>query len=235
MKSKAKFWAVTGLIISWTTFWMFLLSPVGLIIWVAILIYLIVKKSHLKWYVIFSAWLFVPGCSFLTSSASYFAGNASLQGIGGPAIFHGVDRETRVASTSSGCLFVGYEPFVFPANNAAIRFWTGIFGYQRGAYTGAFPTEEEAKKLLENAAIIDVKQKGGYYDFALTETAVQLDTADFYRSDYYAAPLDKVAVRALDKECFLFQRIDLEGIGYGPICIVDIENKKLLTRYLDHY
>jgi hypothetical protein len=235
VKSKVKSWAIAGLIISWATFWMFLLSPFGFIAWVAILIYLIVKKSHLKWYIIFSAWLFVPSCNFLKGSASYFTGTASLQGVGGPETYHGVDRETRVASTSSGCIFVGFEPFVFPANNAAIRFWTNLFGYQRGAYAGTFPTEEEAKALMKNAAIIDVKQQDGYYEFAITEAAVRLDTSDFYRYDYQTGPLGKVAGKMVSKECFLFQRLDSTDSGDKATYLVDIKNKKLLTRYFENY
>jgi hypothetical protein len=38
-------WATVGVIISWATFWLFLLSPFGLLAWLAILVYLIIKKG----------------------------------------------------------------------------------------------------------------------------------------------------------------------------------------------
>jgi hypothetical protein len=155
--NRTKTWTTAGIIISWATFWMFLLSPFGLLAWIGILIYLIVKKSKLKWYFILSAWLFVPSCNFLTGTVRYFTGTATLQGVGGPQTFHGIDRETRVSSGSSGCIFVGFEPFVFPANNAAVRLWTNLFGFQRGSYKGAFPTEEEAQEIIKSADTIIVK------------------------------------------------------------------------------
>jgi hypothetical protein len=78
-ENKASSWDIIGIIISWATFWLFLISPIGFLAWIGILVFLIIKKSKLKWYLIFSAWLFVPGCSFLTGSVQYFTGKASLK------------------------------------------------------------------------------------------------------------------------------------------------------------
>lgn len=231
--SATKNWAIAGLIISWATFWMFLLSPFGFIAWIGILIYLISKKSHLKWYLIFSAWVFVPGLNFLTGTVHYFTGTASLRGVGGPETYHGIDRDTRVKSTSSGCIFVGFEPFVFAANNAAIRLCTNAFGYQRGAYTGIYPTEEEAREVMKGADTLKVIKRDNYYEFVTVSISLRLDTLEFYRYHYYGKPLDKVIGRAINNECFIFQRLDPEVDDEKAVYIVDIKDKRLLAQYFD--
>ncbi len=173
----AKNWATAGILISWATFWLFLLSPIGFLAWIGILGYLLFKKSKLRWYVFLSAWLVVPSCNFLTGTARYFTGTASLQGVGGPQTFHGIDRETRVVSTSSGCIFLGFEPFVFPANNAAVRLWTNLFGFQRGSYKGVFPTEEEAQEIMKSADTIFVNHSENFLQFNLAGQNVKIDTS----------------------------------------------------------
>ncbi|HHZ64376.1 MAG TPA: hypothetical protein EYN51_02575 [Flavobacteriales bacterium] len=171
----------------------------------------------------------------MTGTVSYFTGTASLQGVGGPETYHGIDRETRVKSTSSGCIFVGFEPFVFPANNAAVRLWTNVFGYQRGGYTGIYPTEHEAQEIIKAADTINVSQLDDYYEFVTEDISVQLDTLEFYRYRYYGKSLDKVIGKTVDNECFIFQRLDLEESDDKAVYIVDIKNKRLLTQYFDYY
>lgn len=234
--NRAKNWATAGIIISWATFWMFLLSPFGLLAWIGILIYLIVKKSKLKWYFLLSAWLFVPSCNFLTGTVRYFAGTASLQGVGGPQTFHGIDRETRVISTSSGCILVGFEPFVFPANNAAVWLWTNLFGFQRGSYKGAFPTEDEAEKIIKSADTIIVKHIDNFLLFNTAGQKVKVDTSDFYSYRISSSSFDKVVGKSINNECFIFQRLDnKDADDRKKIYIVDIGKNKLLKTYFDYY
>jgi hypothetical protein len=231
--NSAKIWTAAGIIISWATFWMFLFSPFGLLAWCGILIYLIVKKSKLKFYFIFSAWLAVPSCSFLTGTVRYATGTASLQGVGGPQTFHGVDRETRVNSTSSGCMVVGYEPFVFPANNAAIRLWTNLFGFQKGAYAGVFPTEVEAKEIIKSSDTIVVKRIGQYYEFMSSNQTARVDTSEFYRYRYLGVSIDTVVGKMINNECFIFQQIDSNDNEKG-IYLVNIEKHNLLKQYFEY-
>jgi hypothetical protein len=228
--TKTKIWATTGIIISWTTFWMFLFLPFGLLAWFAILIYLVAKKSKLKFYFIFSAWLFVPSCSFLTGTVHYATGTASLQGVGGPQTFHGVDRETRVNSTSSGCIFVGFEPFVFPANNVAIKVCTGLFGYQKGAYSGVFPTEGEAREIIKKSDTILVKRTGQYFAFMASDRTAMVDTSEFFRYRYSGFLKDTVVGKIINSECFIFQQIDARD-EEKRIYLVDIEKHKVLKEY----
>ena len=236
INNRAKNWATAGIIISWATFWMFLLSPFGLLAWIGILIYLIVKKSKLKWYLILSAWLFVPSCNFMTGTVRYFTGTASLQGVGGPQTFHGIDRETRVSSGSSGCIFVGFEPFVFPANNAAVRLWTNLFGFQRGSYKGAFPTEEEAQEIIKSADTITVKHTDNFLQFNTAGQSIKVDTSDFYSYRSSSSAFDKVIGKTIRNECFIFQRLDnKDEEERKAIYIVDISKNKLLKTYFDYY
>lgn len=232
--SATKNWAIAGIIISWGTFWMFLFSPFGFVAWIGILIYLIIKNSRLKWYVIFSAWVFVPSLSFLNATVRYFTGTTSMQGVGGPETYHGIDRETRVKSTSSGCIFVGFEAFVFPANNAAVRLWTNVFGYQKGAYSGVYPTEEEAKEIVNLADTIDVKRHDNYFEFATGGANVQLDTMEFCRYRHCVGLFDKVVGRTLNNECFIFRELDSNG-EERIVYIADIEHKQILNRYYGDY
>lgn len=235
INSKTKYWAIAGTLISWATFWMFLFSPFGFIAWIGILIYLVLRRSHLKWYIIFSAWLFVPSFNFLVGTFHYITGTASLKSVGGPETYHGIDRETRVPSRSSGCIFVGFEPFVFPANNAAIRLWTNVFGYQRGAYAGRYPTDIEALEIIEESDTINVRRLENYYEFSTNDLSVRLDTLDFYRYRYYGEPLDKVIGKKVDNDCFLFQQLGLAENVKKVVYVVDIKNSRLLTQYLDYY
>lgn len=229
---KARNLATTGIILSWATFWFILFSPFGLLAWIAILIYLIVKKYNIKWYLLLSAWLFVPTIAFLTGTVGYFTGTASLKGVGGPQTFHGIDRDTRVKSTSSGCILVGFEPFVFLANNAAVSLWTKAFGFQKGSYEGVFPTEAEASDYITFADTIIVQHVDNFLMFNVAGQSIKVDTSDFisYRSS--SSEFNKVVGKVINNECFVFQRVDIEGTR-KLIFIADIKNSELLTAFVD--
>jgi hypothetical protein len=229
--NKTKGLATIGIIISWVTFWLFLISPIGLLAWIGILVYLIYKRSPLKWYFLLSAWLFVPACSFVKGTVHYATGTAFLQGIGGPPRFVGIDRDTRLNSTSSGCIVLGFEPFVFPANNAAVKLCTNVFGYQRGAYTGAFPSQEEALDILKNSDTIIPKLNARYLEFKLAGNMVRIDTNAY---TYKAADLDTVIGTAVKNECFVFRPVEHnEDVRYSPIYLIDIRKNELIKSYFD--
>ncbi len=234
--NRTKTWTIIGIIVSWTTFWMFLFSPFGLLVWIGILIYLIIKRSKLKWYFMLSAWLFVPSCSFLVGTVQYAIGTASIQSIGGPRIFYGIDKETRVVSVSSGCIFVGFEPFVFLANNAAVRLWTNLFGYQRGSYKGVFPTEDEAQEIIKSADTIIVKYNDNFLQFNYSGQIVKVDTSDFNYYRKHSNDFDTVVGKTINHECFVFQQFSSQDQERRrkQIFIVDISKNKLLKMYFDY-
>ena len=230
--NKAKAWAKTGVLISWTTFWLFLLLSFGILLWTGICFYLFNKKVSLWKYVLLSAWVFVPSCSFVTGSFNYFTGSATLKGVGSPQLYHGTDRETRAAVTTSGCISVGCVPFVNKGNTVAVALWTTLFSYKRGAYAGVYPTEAEAKKLLQTADTISVTRAGNFFRFHAGDQEVKLDTLDLSAFYYEAAPIDKVIGKVLNEECFLFRPTvtspEFDKIG---IFLLDINLRRVLAHY----
>jgi len=144
--------------------------------------------------------------------------------------YFGIDRATRAASTSSGCIVIGFEPFVFPANNAAIIFLTHLFGYQRGAYPGVFPTHVEAKEIIKTADTVTAVQTDKYYQFNTANQIVSVDTSDFYRFGYSFTPLEKVVGKIINNECFIFRQSDSKDNENG-LYLVDIKKSKLLFQY----
>lgn len=233
--TRIKVWTIVGIILSWLTIWIFILSPIGLAVWVGILLYLVVNKANLKGYLLLSAWIFIPCFNFLTGTMHYFRGTATLKSIGGPNTYHGIDRETRVPDTSSGCIVVGYEPFVFSANNFAVRTWTNLLGYQRGAYTGSFPTKDEAKRILENGDTITVERRDRFFQFTTRNRMVKLDTTSLDKFYFHQPKFDKIIGDIVDGECFVFQQIGVDETRFEKmIFLVDIKKDWVITQYVDY-
>lgn len=193
--------------------------------------FLIAKKSRFKWlYVLLSAWVFVPGCNFVRGSAQYFAGTASLQGVGQ---FHRyVDRETRLRTAGAGCIFIGFEPFVFPPYNAAVRLWTHAFGYQKGAYTGPYPTQEEAEAMMRDADTITVERTGGHFLFRQGGQSAKVDSTLLYSFRYNPQSMDRVTGKFLGHGCFVFKTIHYDEDHRRAIYLLDTEKEQLLDEYV---
>jgi hypothetical protein len=226
---KPLIFAIIGFIISWIAVWVWLFWPIGIIVWIGVLIYLIVKRKHLVWYIFLSGWIGLPAASFVRGVTHYAFGDAKLRGIGGPEVYHGVDRDTRVPVTSSGCIPIGFEAFVFPANNAAVRMCTNAFGYQTGSYGDEFPTREDALAMLQNADTIDVKLTGKYFEFETSSDVIQVDSLSFERLSIYSGqPLRRVAAVSVSENCFLFSNVNSET-EEPSLFLVDVKNKSILT------
>ena len=233
--ARIKTLTIIGIAVSWITFWIFFLSPFGFVVWLCILIYLIVKRAELRWYLLISSWLLVPSFNFFTGTIHYFTGTATLKGVGGPTTYHGIDRETRIPVTSSGCIVIGYEPFVFYTNNLAVKFWTNLLGYQRGSYAGSFPSREEAQEMLQQGDTIAVKRQDKFFEFRVGNKIVRLDTAAFHKFQYGVADIDKVKGEIVNDDCFVFHRIDADEARFDRmIFLVDIKNDGLITQYVDY-
>jgi hypothetical protein len=233
--TRIKTLTIIGIVVSWVTFWIFVLSPFGFVVWLGIFTYLIVKRAELRWYLFISAWLLVPSFNFLTGTIHYFTGTATLKGVGGPTTYHGIDRETRIPVTTSGCIVVGYEPLVFSTNNLAVKFWTNLLGYQRGSYTGSYPSKDEAKEILLQGDTIVVKREDRFFEFEAGHKMVKLDTAAFRKFLYWVPRLDKVKGEIVDEDCFVFYGIDNDESEFDRmIFLVDIKNEGLITQYFDY-
>ncbi|MDZ7897467.1 MAG: hypothetical protein U5N85_05490, partial [Arcicella sp.] len=176
-----KIWFWTALISSWLTFELFFTSPFGLLLWIIVLIFLFIRKTNLKWYLIsFSAWTVIPIFCFLVATTDYFTGQAKFREVGMPdKEFYNLDREYRVGNSTTGCIVLGFEAFTHLPNNVAVRLWTNLFGFQKGVYSGQYPDKLQTEKILEK-----VKQ----------EVKFEKDSLNF------KFDLDKITYRIQDTE-----------------------------------
>lgn len=95
----------------------------------------------------------VPAISFLCGVFFYICGTARIQGYGYPGPHFGnLDRELRCYRSTSGCTVSGFEPFTQSPYNLALRILIKTFGPMRGAYTGPYPTSEEAFELIRQSS-----------------------------------------------------------------------------------
>lgn len=222
---------IIGIIISWFTFWIFLLSPFGLLAWILILLFLLYKRTRVKRYILLSAWVSVPILSFIVGTYSYFNGTAELKGIGGPNLYHGIDKETRLSSFSSGCIFIGFEPFIYISNNSAVRLCTKLFGFQKGAYKGYFPTVEEASNISIKGDTIDVNHVNNYLQFRIRDKTVLLDTSDLKLYRINSFDFNQVKATVINNECLIAQNISETYDKRHRYIIVDIEKERLIQVY----
>ena len=196
-----------------------------------ILGFLISKKYNPKWYIMLSGWVIIPIISFVFGTIDYRNGDARLMGIGGPSTYHGIDMETRVPIVSSGCIVMGTESFTQKPNNWAVKLWTNIFGYQKGAYAGIFPNREESFKYLSKGDTIKVKSQNGKILFDLRNTNYKIDSIDFY-GYRYGNRLDSVVVEVVDEECLIFEQLNNDGNKYGNyVYLAALDNEKILRKY----
>jgi hypothetical protein len=228
---KIKTWATVGVVISWTTWWFFLLWPVGVLAWAGILIYVLVKKGNWLRYVVLSAWLIIPAFHFVMGTVHYFTGTAQLKGVGGPSLYHGIDRDTRVPVVSSGCVVVGFEPFVFMPNNLAVHLCTQLFGYQRGSYTGTFPTEDEARHWLATADTLTVLRAGDYLELSAAGKMLRLEAEEFHHFRGDNLPSGPVIGKVINNECLLFAETKTDEQLGNYLYLADIQHQKVLCRY----
>lgn len=143
------FWM--AVISSWLTFIFFFTIPFGLLFWLGLVIYLFVKQTKLKWYLLLcSSWTVIPLFSFVSGTKDYFQGKAVIETIGMPnAEFYNLDPDLRLWHSTSGCIVMGFEPFTQVPNNLAVKLWTKLLGTQKGVYKGVYPTKEQAEELIK--------------------------------------------------------------------------------------
>jgi hypothetical protein len=92
---------------------------------------------------------------FTLGVIDYAHGRAKLRSMGLPGTeSHNLDRQLRCGRSTGGCLVGGHEWAWLRPYNLAIRTMTACFGCMRGAYTGPYPTKDEALAALENAAVL---------------------------------------------------------------------------------
>jgi hypothetical protein len=177
--------------------------------WLGILIYLSIKSSKLRWFlVLFSPWTIIPLYSFGAGTKDYFQGEATIMSVGLPAAeFWNLDRELRVWNSTSGCIETGNEIFTRTPNNIAVRFWTKLLGIQVHAYRGFYPRESYAfAELNKDTSPIKFQGNSHSVEFKLNGKSCQLTTdSNSVFSFRDTTGLAKIIV--LKNECIVFQAV----------------------------
>lgn len=222
----------TAIITSWVTFFVDLLNIFGLIIWISIIVYLIIKTDKKKLYtLILSAYFIIPFYNFLKGTNDYFHGNATYESYGKPSDeFWNLDPKTRLWRSTSGCIVDGFEIFTQSPNNIAINFWTNIFGSQPNVYKGYYPTSEEVDTLLNTTTtIIKIKTKNdNEIYFNLGNKNYKL-TVEHLQSFNYLEKCDSAKVLIIKNQCLVF-RILGDTMTTQTI-LADNETGKVFAKY----
>jgi hypothetical protein len=153
VKLSPPFLTVSAILTAWATaiFGMFLV-PIPIIVFA-----LLVPQR--RWRLIALCLALSPmSVGFLFGSIGYFTGTATLQGMGlpGPGYFN-IDPELRCERSTGGCITNGGEALTQTPNNWAVVALTCLFGPQRGAYTGPYPNETQAKAALTSATPVSIE------------------------------------------------------------------------------
>jgi hypothetical protein len=146
---------------SWLSFLFFGYSiPLVFLFWIAVLVYLFIAKTRLKWYLLLcSSWTVASVMNFMSGSKNYFQGRAVIRTSGLPSReFYNLNPDLRTWNSTSGCMVYGYESFTHEPNNLAVKLWTSLFGYQPGAYEGVYPTKQQAQELIKQGQKVDLSK-----------------------------------------------------------------------------
>jgi len=229
-----KVWFWTALVSSWLTFILFFTSPLGFLFWIIALIILFVRKTKLKWYLIgISAWTVIPTLNFLSGTKDYFTGQATFRYVGYPEPeFYNLDRQYRVWNSTSGCIMLGFEPMTQVPNNWAIKFWTYLFGFQKKVYTGTYPDEMEADKIINRIGQeINFSENGMGYKFCFDNKDYAISESEHRdRQNLDSCKTAKVAL--VDNELIVFKPILLgdQVVTY----LADSKTGQIFAQYYEY-
>lgn len=152
----------------------------------------------------------------LNTTFQYLSGTARLKYVGLPdPEFYNIDRKYRCHNSTSGCLVLGYEWFTQGLSNATLRLLIGLFGFQKGAYTGDYPTVEEVVKIVkteekpielaDKSVAIHLEGLGDIIEINPFETTNWVLKSEFYNN---VEPNGKLKGRCVLKNDFLVLTID---------------------------
>ncbi len=231
-KVQVVFWV--SVISSWLTFLFSFSIPFGLLIWVCTLLFLFFKSNNLKWYLLLaSSWTLVPFWSFVSGSKDFFQGNATIETFGKPgAEFYNLDPELRAWNATSGCVVMGFEPFTQIPNNLAIKFWTSLFGTQKGVYKGVYPTRDQAKGLISNGEVVKLFKKADTYLISYKNQILSLGSDNYDDLDV----LKKTTIAkafVLNNECLIVE--STSDSTQSVILLADRISGKVFARYYEYH
>ncbi|WP_299108676.1 hypothetical protein [uncultured Tenacibaculum sp.] len=229
---KPLFWV--AVISSWIFFVFPLIWLLPFAFWVLFLIVLLIRKSDLTWkLLLFSSWSLLPLFSLVGGIGNYLDGNARLKGVGYPGFgFSNLDKEYRVYRSTSGCIFIGNEFFTHAPNNFMVKLCTTLFGYQKGVYTGFYPTPKEANEIVKtsgNALQYKLKEKEILFEVDNKKYQVSIDRFMFRKKEQKAR-LPEVQIALYKEELIVLKMIDEEQSQF--IYLVDRLSGKRFCVYL---
>ncbi|HRG73679.1 MAG TPA: hypothetical protein PLX69_03900 [Leptospiraceae bacterium] len=134
------------------------------------IVYFIYSKIH-KLFLFFIPVFFI--CFFISIFASidYVKGRARLNAMGLIKGLPHFDDESRLYWQRGGCIRFPAIDIPDMYANLYLKSLIKIFGYQRGAFTGYFPTKEEIKNFIKNTKFkesnfdLEEKEKGIIYKY----------------------------------------------------------------------
>jgi hypothetical protein len=225
------FWI--AVISSWLTFLYFFSIPLVLLFWIGVLVYLFIKRTNLKWYLLLaSSWTLMPLWSFLSGSKDYFQGKAAIETFGMPdGEFYNLDPDLRVWNSTSGCVVMGFEPFTQVPNNLAIRFWTSLLGTQKGVYKGVYPTKEQAKELISNGELVKLSKHANAFLLNYKNQPLSLQSENYDDLDVLGKTTDAKAF-VLNNECLLMETT--ADTTQRVILLADKSSGKIFARYYEY-
>ena len=225
------FWI--AVISSWLTFLFFFSIPIGLLFWIAALVYLFFKRIKLKWYLLLaSSWTLVPTWSFISGSKDYFQGEAAIETFGMPnGEFYNLDPDLRVWNATSGCVVMGFEPFTQVPNNLAVRLWTALFGTQKGVYKGAYPTKQQAKDLMSKGEQVKLSKRADTFFLSYRNQSLSLQSDNYYDLNVLEETVTGKAF-LFNNECLLMET--MANTTKRVILLADKSNGKIFARYYDY-
>ena len=218
---------------SWLTLLFFFSIPFGLIFWVGALVYLFIRRNKFKWYLLLvSSWTLIPIWNFVSGSKDYFQGEAAIETFGMPdGEFYNLDPGLRLWHSTSGCVVMGFEPFTQVPNNLAVRFWTSLFGTQKGVYKGAYPTKQQAKEMMSKGEQVRLSKRADAFFLNYRNQSFPLQSDNYYDLDV----LEKTAAAkafVLNNECLLVET--MADATKRIILLADRSNGKIFARYYDY-
>lgn len=225
------FWI--AVISSWLIFLFFFSISFGLLFWIGVLVYLFIKRTKLKWYLLLaSSWTLVPTWNFVSASKDYLQGKAAIETVGLPdREFYNLDPNLRVWNSTSGCIVMGYEPFTQAPNNLAVRFWTSLLGTQKGVYKGVYPTKEQAKELLSRGEPVKLSKQASGFFLNYKNQPLFLQSKDDDDLDVLEKTTDAKAF-VMNNECLLMETI-VDNIKQ-VILLADKSSGKIFARYYEY-
>lgn len=189
--------------------------------------------------IIFVLFLMYPICIIF----EYNNGIAELKYIGKNwSEFNNLDREYRCKTYSSGCNVVGHERFFYAINNGLVKWLIRNFGYQKNSFTGFYPTEEEAKRLLINKGKdIYLKDESVSIFFENKEVFIEI-TSDIdnwiINQEFHdnTAPSSKLKARYYKKDdCIILKLIHAPNKSkYNNIYLINKRNMQQFALYAQY-